>query len=158
MSRQGPNAVPSKVFTYSGLIPDVVESAVDDPAKQQLLSVVEYCLRPLSQLASVSTLPTKKPTSITTDRPEAPQASLYPPLSVDPSPTDRPLINPVFKKPLAEGSLDPGDADTLEEEVVRPHKPDWQPSASAPPQGSLPTFHQSVHPPPGLRHCLSPLS
>jgi hypothetical protein len=71
--------------------------------------------------------------------PEAPQASLYPPLPVDPSRTDMPLTNPVFKKLLAEGPLGPGDADTLEEEVVRPHKLDWSPCASAPQQG-LPTY------------------
>jgi hypothetical protein len=87
----------------------------------------------------VSTLPTKKPTSIIIDMPETLQASLYPPLTVDSSPIDMPLINPVFKKPLAEGPLDSRDTDTLEEEVVRSHKPDWPLRASVPPHG-LPSY------------------
>jgi hypothetical protein len=52
LARQGPDAVPANAFTYGVLIHDVVESAVDDP--QKLLSVAEYCLRPLSREASVS--------------------------------------------------------------------------------------------------------
>ena len=77
--------------------------------------------------------------------PEAPQASLYPPLPVDPSPIDMPLINPVFKKPLAEGPLGPGDADTSEEEVVCSRKPVQPPRASAPPQG-LPPYLPPICP------------
>ena len=72
LTRQDPNAVPANIFTYWGLIRDVVESAVDDPQKQQLLLVVEYCLCPLFGEASVSSLPNKKPTSVNTDMPEAP--------------------------------------------------------------------------------------
>ena len=79
LARQGPDAVPANVFTYWGLIRDVVESVVNDLEKQQLLSVVEYCLRPLYEVASVSSLPTKKPTSKNTDMPEALQGSLYAP-------------------------------------------------------------------------------
>ena len=48
MGQEGHNAVPANVFTYWGLICDVVESAVDDPQKQQRLSVAEYRLRPLA--------------------------------------------------------------------------------------------------------------
>ena len=80
--------------------------------------------------------------------PETLQASLYPPLTVDSSPIDMPLINPVFKKPLAEGPLGPGDTDTSEEEVVHSRKPDEPLHASAPPQGasSLPSANLCTRP------------
>ena len=108
LTSQGPNAVPATIFSYWGLIRDVVEGTTDDPDKQQLLSVAEYCLRPLSQVASVTSLSSKrnpsKPSSVIIDISEAPSpnpsASLYPPLPMGPSPSDMPLINPVFKRPL----------------------------------------------------------
>ena len=99
LAKQGPEAVPANVFTYWSLIRDLVENAVDDPEKQQLLSVAEYCLCPLSLEASESSLPTKKPPI------DAYRSEFRGLLSTPASPSDLPLINPVFKKLLAEGPL-----------------------------------------------------
>ena len=82
-------------FSYCGLI----QSANQDPA--------EYCLCPLSWAALVTLLSPKKnsskPSSVIIDRseslPSAPVTSLYPLLPRDPSPSDMPLLNPVFKRP-----------------------------------------------------------
>ena len=42
LAKQGPpDAVPGNVFTCWSLIHDLIENAVDDPEKQQLLSVAE---------------------------------------------------------------------------------------------------------------------
>ena len=74
-------------FSYWRLI----QSANEDPA--------EYCLRPLSRAASVTSLSPKKnspkPSLVVIDRsespPSAPVTSLYPPLPRDPSLADMPL-------------------------------------------------------------------
>ena len=86
LTRQGPDAVPATTFSYWGLIHDVIESANEDPDRQQLLSVTEYCLRPLSRAASVTSLSPKKnsskPSLVIIDRSESPPStpvtSLYP--------------------------------------------------------------------------------
>ena len=80
LAKQGHDAVPANIFTYWSLISDLVESAVNDMEKQQLLSVAEYCLCPLSHEASESSLPTKKP-PIDSYRAEVPRAALYPRIS-----------------------------------------------------------------------------
>ena len=99
LAKQGHDAVPANIFTYWSLISDLVESAVNDLEKQQLLSVAEYCLCPLSHEASESSLPTKKPPI------DAYRSEFRGLLSTPASPSDLPLINPVFKKLLAEGPL-----------------------------------------------------
>lgn len=99
LAKQCHDAVPANIFTYWSLISDLVESAVDDLEKQQLLSVAEYCLCPLSHEASESSLPTKKPPI------DAYRSEFRGLLSTPASPSDLPLINPVFKKLLAEGPL-----------------------------------------------------
>ena len=99
LTRQGPDAVPATIFSYWGLIRDIIESANEDPDRQQLLSVTEYCLCPLSWAASVTLLSPKKnspkPSSVVIDRseflPSAPVTSHYPLLLREPSPADMPL-------------------------------------------------------------------
>lgn len=59
-------------------------------------------------------------------------ASLYPPLPRDPSLSDMPLINPVFKRLPAQKPLDPRDMATLEEEAAHYHNPGWPLLAPAP--------------------------
>ena len=81
LAKQGPEAVPANVFTYWSLIRVLVENTVDDPEKQQLLSVAEYCLCPLSREAMEGSLPTTNPPKAT-DGPKIPEATLYPQVSV----------------------------------------------------------------------------
>lgn len=63
LQREGPDSVPSTAFSFWGLIRDIVEATSTDPDKQQLLSVAEYCLRPLSRAASVASIPSERPPS-----------------------------------------------------------------------------------------------
>ena len=150
LTRQGPDTVPATTFSYWGLIRDVIESANEDPDRQQLLSVAEYCLHPLSWAASVTSLSPKKnsskPSSVIIDRseslPSAPVTSLYPSLLRDPSPSDMPLINPVFKRPHDKEPLGLENTAAMEEEVVLYHNSDQLLLTPAPPRGPPPYIQQ----------------
>ncbi|XP_075413296.1 endogenous retrovirus group K member 24 Gag polyprotein-like [Tenrec ecaudatus] len=144
LHKEGPDAVPAAVFSYWGLIRDIVEAASEDPDKQQLLSVAEYCLHPLSRSAFVSPLcsnkhPSKSPSVIIevpgseipdSEKPAAgepaPTTSRYPPLPQEKyNPKDLPATYSAFSKATNDEPLDPEDVATLEEEAARYHNPDW---------------------------------
>ncbi|XP_028640051.1 endogenous retrovirus group K member 24 Gag polyprotein-like [Grammomys surdaster] len=122
--REGPDSVPATVFSYWGLIRDILEADDDDPQKRRLLSVAEFCLRPLSPPAPKAP---SRASSVVIDMPSeaASEAtsSKHLPQQIYPS-----LIA------LREEPLDPGDAATLEEEAARYHDQDW----SSPPPYPLP--------------------
>lgn len=150
LQTEGPEAVPPSAFSYWGIIRDIVESAPGDPGKRQLLSVAEFCLRPLSRAASVKSLqrplsrtastkslesvgksPPRPPSVVITIPPEPPKP-LYPPLPVETVPATEPLTLPIIAKhktpPLGDpdpDTLDPGDEAELEEEAARYNNPDW---------------------------------
>ncbi|XP_075863058.1 uncharacterized protein LOC105858629 [Microcebus murinus] len=89
---QGPDAVPVSVFSYWGLIRDIVEGADSDPNKKQLLSVAEFCLRPVSRSASGTSLKTAEGSTSPND-PEGPTC---------PSPCPSVCINMPPQDPSAE--------------------------------------------------------
>lgn len=138
LQKEGPDAVPVAAFSYWGLIRDIVETASDDPEKRQLLSVAEYCLKPLSRSASVASLPTEKPPSrcpsVVIDMSDpSPTKGIYPSLPTEHPPSPKsPLTNPLLTKRPLNDPLDPGDAATLGDEAVRYRNPDW-PSTWLPP-------------------------
>ncbi|KAM8980746.1 endogenous retrovirus group K member 10 Gag polyprotein-like [Sarcophilus harrisii] len=153
LRKEGPNSVPTTVFSYWGLIRDIVDSASDDPDKQQLLSVAEFCLRPLSLTASVASIPLadknpSRPPSII-EMPAIQRESLYPPLPQETPPSDYPLNLPIFTKNSDDDTLEPGDAAVLEEEAAHYHNPDGPPL----------TAQSSQYPPPyAVRTCAPALS
>lgn len=53
---EGQSAVSATIFSYWGLIRDIVEGSNSDPQKRQLLFLAEYCLRPLSRAASEASI------------------------------------------------------------------------------------------------------
>ncbi|XP_074052560.1 uncharacterized protein LOC141495289 [Macrotis lagotis] len=154
---EGPDAVPVSALSYWGLIRDIVESATGDPTKQQLLSVVESCLRPLSRTASIKSLKEEeaKPPKTPARSPSAaieipPSKSLYPPLPSELTPAEEPITCPVFTRnknlrsspetdPDSE-PLDPGDEAELEEEAARYNNPDWPLASAPPPYLTAPAF------------------
>ncbi|XP_075400816.1 endogenous retrovirus group K member 10 Gag polyprotein-like [Tenrec ecaudatus] len=146
LHKEGPNAVPAAVFSYWGLIRDIVEAASKDPDKQQLLSVAEYCLRPLSHSASVSSLCSdknpSKSSSVIIEVPGSEKPDSEKPAAGEPAPTtshylplpqekyslkNLPATYLVFSKATNDEPLDPEDVATLEEEAARYHNPDWPP-------------------------------
>ncbi|XP_075400831.1 endogenous retrovirus group K member 24 Gag polyprotein-like [Tenrec ecaudatus] len=146
LHKEGPDAVPAAVFSYWGLIRDIVETTSKDPDKQQLLSVAEYCLRPLSRSASVSSLCSdknpSKSSSVIIEVPGSEKPDSEKPAAGEPAPTtshylplpqekfslkNLPATYPVFSKATNDEPLDPEDVATLEEEAARYHNPDWPP-------------------------------
>lgn len=154
--KNGPDSVPVSVFSYWGLIRDIVETT--DPDKRQLLSVAEYCLRPLSRAASRSSLsgdppapksaksPSPSPTpSLLNALPDAPpKCCIYPPLPRDSDFVDTQKVFPVLSKGQNGEPLDPGDAAELEGEAARYHNPDWPLAA---PSLNLPSYTPPIRPP-----------
>nr|BCW03410.1 group-specific antigen [Notamacropus rufogriseus rufogriseus] len=157
LQTEGPEAVPPSAFSYWGIIRDIVESASRDPGERQLLSVAEFCLRPLSRAASVKSLerpllqaaPVKslasiaksppRPQSVVIDIPPEPPKPIYPPLPTGPHPTTESLTFPIITKhktpPLKNpdpDTLDPGDEAELEDEAARYNDPDWPAQTCAP--------------------------
>lgn len=154
--KNGSDSVPVSVFSYWGLIRDIVETT--DPDKRQLLSVAEYCLRPLSRAASRSSLsgdppasksaksPSPSPTpSLLNALPDAPpKCCIYPPLPRDSDFVDTQKVFPVLSKSQNGEPLDPGDAAELEGEAARYHNPDWPLAA---PSLNLPSYTPPIRPP-----------
>ncbi|XP_028626364.1 endogenous retrovirus group K member 6 Gag polyprotein-like [Grammomys surdaster] len=137
--REGPDSVPATVFSYWGLIRDILEADDDDPQKRRLLSVAEFCLRPLSPPA-----------------PKAPSRAL--PVAIDMPSEATSEATPLKYLPqqiypsliaLRDEPLDPGDAATLEEEAARYHDQDWSspPPYPLPPTLTGPAFLPSLRAP-----------
>lgn len=157
--KNGPDSVPVSVFSYWGLIRDIVEN--NDPDKRQLLSVAEYCLRPLSRAASKSSLSGDLPAPKSTKSPspsptpslldalhDPPKCCLYPPLPQDPTPTDTQKVFPVVTKNHDDDQLSPDDAAQLEDEAARYHNPNWPPNwPLAAPSINPPSYTPPIRPP-----------
>lgn len=154
--KNGPDSVPVSVFSYWSLIRDIVENT--DPDKRQLLSVAEYCLRPLSRAASKSSLSSDPPAPKSAKSPSPsltpsllgalhdtpPKCCIYPPLPRDSDFVDTQKVFPVVTKSQNSEPLDPGDAAELEDEAARYHNPDWPLAA---PSLNPPSYTPPIRPP-----------
>ncbi|XP_055455675.1 uncharacterized protein LOC129671067 [Psammomys obesus] len=149
-------ALSPTVFSFWGIIRDIVEDADNDAGKRQLLSVAEYCLSSSKQNSPVASRPPSRTSdsfslanasplpSLPRLYPPLPTADIPPPCSGTPThkESSKPLGPPVSLAQDPE-PLDPGDAATLEDEAAHYHNGDNPPLASAPPPFApfvLPSF------------------
>ncbi|XP_060221192.1 endogenous retrovirus group K member 21 Gag polyprotein-like [Meriones unguiculatus] len=118
LAAEGNDALSPTVFSFWGIIRDIVEDADNDTDNRQLLLVAEFCLASSTQNSPVASQPPSRPPSCPPSRasaslslidasvsnpsslpqlypPPLPSASVYEP----PPYKSPPLINPVLKKP-----------------------------------------------------------
>ncbi|XP_060232819.1 endogenous retrovirus group K member 8 Gag polyprotein-like [Meriones unguiculatus] len=156
LTEEGDQSLSPTVFSFWGIIRDIVEDADNDAGKRQLLSVAEYCLssskqnspaasRPPSHasdsfsLANASPLP-----SLPRLYPPLPTADVPPPYSGTPNHKESlKFLGPPVSLAQDPKPLDPGDALMLEDDAAQYHNDDDPPLASAPPPSApfvLPSF------------------
>lgn len=119
------------VFSYWGLIHDIVEEANVDPKKKQLLAVAEQDLETMSHSGSQGCFPL---CFSSFSRLTLPNGSLLPGLACPLRPGRHPPkhIYPSLSFPSPDEPLDPGDAQELEDEVARYRNSNWEALALAP--------------------------
>ncbi|XP_060230662.1 endogenous retrovirus group K member 7 Gag polyprotein-like [Meriones unguiculatus] len=151
LTEEGDQSLSPTVFSFWGIIRDIVEDADNDAGKRQLLSVAEYCLSSSKQNSPAASRPPSRASdsfSLANASPLPSLPRLYPPLptaDVPPPYSGTPnhkeslkSLGPPVSSVQDPKPLDPGDAAMLEDEAARYHNGDDPPLASAPPPSILP--------------------